>query len=251
MNKILHALGLKDEEIKAFETLLKYPGQPISFIAKKAGIPRVSMYGYINNLFNTGVVSESMKNGVKIFYPCNDAHIITIFNSKIKELSEIKETISPTFLAIKKENFEKLPQYEYFDGVDGLKKILFDIVLYKNITTYAYWPINSIVNNLGKEFFEIHNTERIKNNISVHAIWPEHGTVSAETFPYLAGSKETQRELRIAPPGVDFMMGYWIYGNKVVFISSKEECFGFVIESKEFSEMMLSQFNIIWDMSHK
>ena len=55
----------------------------------------------------------------------------------------------------------------------------------------------------------------------------------------------------MAPKEVAFSMGYWIYENKVVFISSKKECFGFIIESQEFAEMMSSQHEEIWKISKK
>jgi hypothetical protein len=46
-------------------------------------------------------------------------------------------------------------------------------------------------------------------------------------------------------------MGYWIYENKVAFISSTKEAFGFIVESKEFVEMLSSQFELVWKASKK
>ncbi len=44
-------------------------------------------------------------------------------------------------------------------------------------------------------------------------------------------------------------MSYWLYEDKVAFISSKDESFGFVIHSKDFSNLIRSQFDIIWKLS--
>lgn len=44
-------------------------------------------------------------------------------------------------------------------------------------------------------------------------------------------------------------MGYWIYGNKVAFISSRKESFGFIIESAELVEMLRTQFEVLWKTS--
>jgi len=46
-------------------------------------------------------------------------------------------------------------------------------------------------------------------------------------------------------------MGYWIYENKVAFISSKKSNFGFIIENEEYTNMLRSQFKILWQMSKK
>ena len=44
-------------------------------------------------------------------------------------------------------------------------------------------------------------------------------------------------------------MGYWIYEHKVMFMTSRVERFGFIIESAELVEMMLNQHRVIWNMS--
>ncbi|MCH2228689.1 MAG: hypothetical protein MK033_13040 [Candidatus Caenarcaniphilales bacterium] len=85
----------------------------------------------------------------------------------------------------------------------------------------------------------------------MRAIWPKLKKVNFKTHPYLGHGKDFLREIRIAPNNIDFSMGYWIYNNKVSFISSRKESFGFIIESTELAHMMLAQFNILWETSAK
>jgi len=70
-----------------------------------------------------------------------------------------------------------------------------------------------------------------------------------EKYPFMGSGKEFFREIRIAPKNVEFSMGYWIYENKVVFISSRKSNFGFIVESEEFVEMLRSQWQVVWQMS--
>jgi hypothetical protein len=44
-------------------------------------------------------------------------------------------------------------------------------------------------------------------------------------------------------------MGYWIYGNKVLFISSRKESFAFIVESLELTQLLRSQFDFFWKNS--
>lgn len=44
-------------------------------------------------------------------------------------------------------------------------------------------------------------------------------------------------------------MGYWIYADKVAFVSSRKETFGFVVHSRDFAETQKAQFKAIWDIS--
>lgn len=59
------------------------------------------------------------------------------------------------------------------------------------------------------------------------------------------------REVRKRQAGLDCSMGYWAYGNRVAFISSMQECFGFVVESAELRHMLKTQFEILWSMSKR
>ena len=127
--------------------------------------------------------------------------------------------------------------------------MLKDMLLYRDIETQAYWPIKAMVDILSPDFFRYLNKERIKNNLYTRAIWPTSQKVDIKKHPYLGVGSDFKREIRIAPKEIDFSMGYWIYKNKVAFISSRKESFGFIIESKELVDMLLSQFELIWKLS--
>lgn len=62
---------------------------------------------------------------------------------------------------------------------------------------------------------------------------------------------EFLREVREAPKFMKWNMGYWIYNDKVAFISSRKEAFGSTIHSKDFCEMMKTQFEAVWMQSRK
>jgi hypothetical protein len=44
-------------------------------------------------------------------------------------------------------------------------------------------------------------------------------------------------------------MGYTIYDDKVSFISSEKEIFGFIVQSEEFSKLMKLHFDLFWNIS--
>jgi hypothetical protein len=125
------------------------------------------------------------------------------------------------------------------------------MLMYSNVETIAFWPIKSMMETLTPEFFRFHNQLRIKNNIYTRAIWPINQTVDIKKYPFMGQGQTHLREIRIAPKSIDFKMGYWVYGNKVAFISSLKENYGFIIESKELVEVLKLQFEVVWDKSKK
>lgn len=247
--KLSH-LGLKDDEVKTFIYLLENPNQVAGTIAKKTGISRPSLYGYLKKLQEKGLVIQSQKDGVKTFSIAPKDKIDMAFDEQIRGIEETKKEVEKAFLEMQKGNIPMMsPRLQIFEGKKELQFILKDMLLYRNMETKAYWPIKSMVETLGEDFFRQFNKDRIKNNIYVRAIWPENQKLDIKKHPYLGVGEEFLREIRIAPKEIDFTMGYWIYENKVAFISSAKESFGFILEGKEFAQMLSSQFEVLWKLS--
>lgn len=51
------------------------------------------------------------------------------------------------------------------------------------------------------------------------------------------------------PDNVDSTMGYWVYGDKVLLISSLSEGFGVILQSGEFASLMQTQHQMIWPIA--
>jgi sugar-specific transcriptional regulator TrmB len=245
----LEKLGLRDEEVKTFLYLLENGEQTAGNLAKKTGLSRPSLYGFLKKLEAKGLIIESQKNGVKTFSASREDKVKALLDERIRELEKGKSEIEKAFLEMQKGEISINPKFQLFEGSNGLRNILRDVLLYRDIQTMSYWPIKSIIDTVSADFFRKLNIERIKQRIYVRAIWPQNQMIDIKKQTFMGGGKLFYRETRIAPPQISFSMGYWIYGNKVAFISSKKEAFGFIVESKEFVEMLTSQFELVWGAS--
>lgn len=242
-------LGLHDEETKALMFLLENGEQTAGTLAKKTGISRPSLYGFLKNMRTIGLVIESQKNGVKTFSASSEEKILSIVNNRIHELENGKTDIKKVFSLLQKGGVARSPKFQIFEGKKGIQEAMRDMLLYQHMETKAYWPIKAMVKVLGEEFFSEFNRQRIRRNIYTRAIWPESERLDIKTHPFLGVGEKFLREIRVAPKEIDFEMGYWIYENKVVFLSSVKESFGFIVESMELVEMLSSQFEMIWKTS--
>jgi sugar-specific transcriptional regulator TrmB len=251
MEKVLIKLGLRDEEIKTFLFLLENGEQTAGNLSKKTGLSRPSLYGFVRKLQKRGIVIESQKNGVKIFSASPKEKVIAILEEQIAELEKGKEEVGKIFDEIQKGGMSVSPKFQLFEGRDGVRNLLRDVLLYQNIQTMSYWPIRSIIDVVSEDYFSKLNVERIKRKIYVRAIWPQNQVVEIKKTPFMGGGENFFREIRIAPPEIAFSLGYWMYGDKVAFISSKKEAFGFIVESRELVEMLTSQFEVVWKTSKR
>ena len=251
IENILKSLDFDEHEVGSYLCLLEKGPLTAGALAKSLGVPRSSLYGFLKRLSIENLVVESQKNGIKMFVAEPPEKINLLFGQKMELLQKAQDDylkILPELKSKKGDKYEA-PKFQVFEGAEELKNALKDMLLYRNMETQAYWPQKKMVEVLSGEFFRYHNKERIKNNISVRAIWPKHQKVGVKNHPYFGTGSEFLREIRITPPGIDFHMGYWIYGNKIVFISSTRESFGFIIQSQEMVQMLKTQFEILWQIS--
>jgi len=248
----LKTLGFKEEEVKIYLILLELGPIAAGKLAKKMGMPRSSLYGFLKNLQDKGLILQSQKFEVKQFSAESPEKVNLLFQQRIEKLQKEQtnfKSIIPELNKLKGGEKFISPKFSLFEGEEGVKHVLKDMLLYSDMETQAFWPIKNMVEILSPDFFRYLNKERIKNKLYTRAIWPEGQLVEIKKHPYLGVGKDFMREIRVAPKQIDFSMGYWIYGNKVAFISSSKESFGFIIESAELVEMLLTQFEVLWKMS--
>jgi len=251
LDEIFEKFGFKKEHSDVYLTLLENGVISAGSLAKRLSIPRTTLYGLLNDLTHGGLILQSEKENIKLWQAVDPENIKNILNDKINSLENTRNNFDAVLEKLKssqKTDFIS-PKFNYFEGTEEMKTMLKNVLLYDNLRTELCWPVRDMTKVLGEEFLYEFNKKRIRNNVHIRVIWPtdKAGDIAKDIF--LAPGKEVKREVRIAPEGVDFSMGYWAYGNKVIFMSSKKENFGFIVESKELRQLLKTQFEILWNIS--
>lgn len=251
LDQTFQRIGLGDSEAEVYLALLEFGVSTAGNLAKKINVPRSSLYGFLSALAEKGLVSQSENDGVKVWHAESPEKIGSILDEGIDEWSTAKanfHTFLPELLERQSLDFTT-PRFRYFEGREGVRNILKDMLLYRDIVTEAFWPIRNMVEILGEEFFDYLNIHRIRQNLYTKAIWPPSRIVDIRRYKCLGVGKEFCREIRMAPEEIDCSMGYWAYHNRIAFVSSRNESFGFIVESRELRDMLSTQFNITWNVS--
>ena len=251
IEEVLASLNLDALEAKVYLHLVQTGSQPAGRLARDLGLPRPTVYGTLGRLQDVGLVSESSAEAVKVFVPEPPEKIGLLLEDRAGRLEKHREELAILLPTIKTAVSAALlrPTFRLYEGTNELIQAMRDMLLYSNLETLAFWPIRDLVEVFPEGFVRDHNRSRIRNNLSIRAIWPRSHVVSLGEHPYLGSRKELLRQLRLAPAGVDASMGYWIYGNKVIFLSSRRENIGFVIESAEMIELLTVHFELLWRAS--
>ncbi len=247
--RTLKEVGIPEMASRIYEQLLESGSVSARQLAEKLNVPRPSVYDNLKLLIKNGLVVEREEENKKIFGVDDIRNLSHLFQSKIELLkereSELKEFLST--LTKQARSFE--PKIKFYSGSEGIKQVLNNLLWYDNIETLTMWPISEIVDVLGKEYLADLNRRRIRQKISIRGIWPQDKTINFKDYPFLGVGRGHLRELCLAPKGMTWQMSYWQYADKVAFISSKKELFGFVIHSRDFVTLTKSQFEVIWKIS--
>jgi HTH-type transcriptional regulator, sugar sensing transcriptional regulator len=251
LDDLFTRLGLSTNELTVYLSLLESGSVPAGALSKKAKFPRSSLYGFLENLTNAGLVTVSEQDGVKIWQANDPESLVNIADEQLNSWMKTKDSLKailPELQNRQRADFCK-PKFSYYQGQEQVQQLLKDLLIYRDIETELLWPASEMLNVLGKEFLKNHNIQRIRQNIFIKSIWPQEKTVEIKENIFLGVGKEFKREIRLAPKGLDCSMGYWAYKNKVAFVSSRQECFGFLVESAELREMLKTQFDLLWTIS--
>jgi len=251
LDAIFVNFGLKREHSNVYLALLENGIMPAGNLAKYLNIPRTTLYGLLDDLAQSGLVLQNEKSNVKLWQAVDPENIKAILNEKITALENTRTGFEVMLESLKKSQKTDFlsPKFHYFEGVEEMKMMLKDVLLYNNLETELCWPVKDIIKMVGSEFLDDFNKKRIRSNINIKVIWPMDKSENIANNTFLAPGKEVMREVRIAPKDVDFSMGYWAYANKVMFMSSQAENFGFIVESREMRQLMKTQFEVLWNIS--
>jgi len=251
LDTIFKKFNLKKVHAQVYLSLLEDGPATAGSLAKKLNIPRSTLYGFLYDLIQKGLVKQSEKYNIKIWQAEPPEKINGIVDEKINALEQTKENFNEMLLDLKNKQKTDFinPNFKYYEGSEGIKQLFKSMLVYRDIITDSFWPIKDMIEVLGPDLFIYLNKRRIKQNIYVKALWPESRKIDVKKNIFMGEGEKFKREIRIAPKGVYTVMGYWAFEDKVVLISSRHEAFGFLVESFEFRQMLKTQFDLIWQMS--
>ncbi len=242
-------IGLSENAARLYLRLLEIKKASARQLAEYLDISRPSVYDHLKLLINHGLVTEMGEDNKKMFHVEDPAQLMGYIQGNIESFTKESETIAKLLPKYASEDEVSVPRIKSYSGADNIKKILNEMLWHDDIETYTMWPTHDMVEILGAEFLEEFNRKRIRRNISVKSIWPRGESADQKKYPFIGVGKKHLRERRIAPRGIKWQMSYWLYLDKVIFVSSKKEGFGFVVQSSNFASLIKANFDIVWSVS--
>lgn len=252
LKEYLVQVGLNENESTVYLELLKLGSQAVSTIAKKVELNRTTTYSILKSLECKGLVSSYMNGNVK-FFSANDPNALVGYVDRKCRMYDYFRTqmlsMIPEFRGLVDMYDFKKPVVRYYDGVEGVKQVMFDTLRAKGVFR-AYLALNRWFDSEMKDFLIEYRHFRIKDRkVPLKAIVPDTKEVRA-FFQKNNGEKDKMSEYLFVNGKKSeslFQNEMNIYNDKVAIIHlDKGAEFAVVIESEQIAEMHKTIFDMAW-----
>jgi sugar-specific transcriptional regulator TrmB len=248
LETILRDLDLHPTSSKIYRELLENGQASARILSLRLKVTRPSTYDHLAILKKKGLIVEKKIENKTLFSVDDVRHVGQAIIGKIETLREHEKMFSTMLPALLVQTKTDAPVIKFFEGQEGVTHLMHDLLWSKGETVYTMWPHEEIERVLGRDALIRFNDKRIRGNITVHALWPY---AMKPKEGYIWKDRDTLTKRKYMPRSMKWTMGYTIYGDKVSFISSQKEIFGFIVQSQEFAQLMKMQFDVLWNHSSK
>lgn len=239
MRERLAALGIEDKEQRFYLAALELGEASVNEVALRAGVSRTSGYDLLERLESRGLLRQTGSvRGVRHIVAEDPNVLIRDFERTRMMLDDLV----PELRSIYNGSFNR-PRTRLYEGKEGIERALWETLECRSKVLYGVLSMHELREVPGLQWMAGFISERVKREIHLKVL----RSPSRETDRIWPS--ETLREVRFAPPGVDLNMTMYINDDTVTYVSSKEENYALVIESRELSLLNRTFFNSIWSIS--
>lgn len=245
--KILMDCGLSAEQVKVYLFLLKNGQAPAKHIATATSVGRTLTYKVLEQLIALDLV-EKKDNLTKVtfFFPAHPQRLKDLAAKKLQTTEQATANLNSIFGALTSE-FNMLlgkPNVQFFEGVDGLKKIHDDILETEQEIRIISSPIEerSEVIHLIREQIE----KQAAKNIQTKAITTDQDD-RIFAFPVRDDEKYLVTRKIVPPEHLPVPAQIIVYGDKVTITNFKESIISVLVDSKYVADTFRVMFDYMWN----
>lgn len=244
--KVIKQIGLTAKHGVVYGSLLARPDTTPLCLARETKLNRSSIYRYLEELRDKGLV-ELILGDKTSKYRANPEGFDLYLLSEESRIEKLKTTIPSLVNELKKNATVSGSEVKYFQGVDGLKQMLWNVVNQRDeFVGLGYQDWNSTV---GKIYADKLRSKMIENNLKSREIL----NAIDDTFGYTELGKnysQVYEHRAIDPKILEIKHDTYIYGDVFAYYYHLDgEYFGVEIHNKEIAKTERQMFEILWRMA--
>ncbi len=236
---LLKSLNLSTAQAAVYLAALELGQATIQGLSKKSGVPRASIYMFINELRERQFMTETKKGKRNLFSATGPERLVDIEQTRLHEL----KSVIPELSAIA--NIARIkPRVTFFEGIEGLKHVYPDVLTAKT-DIIGFADFNTGPNVMGESYYtEYLMPARVKKGILFRAIVRD--TPEARKFAKMRDNRDL-RETKFLP-GDNVPTEMNVYDNKIVLFSfNRTKPFAVMIEDEALARTQRLLWQAAWD----
>lgn len=236
INDVLGFLGLNKNEIEVYLCLVKRGSASPLDISKETKIHRSNVYDLLRNLMDKGFISESVKDGKKLFMALGPGKIEEYYSMKKKEIESALGQLKKF-----KPNFMNEEEVVLSRGVLSVRESLLEL-FHEKKDIHIYGFPDEFFEVVGFGFLEDFNKSRIVEGINL--------SVLSNGFKGVVLRRLNRKEfthLRCLDDESESLVSMMICGEVVLIIVFEDIPTVIKIRSKEIAGMYLKYFKVLWE----
>ncbi len=235
----LKKFGLSEKEGSVYLSCLELGETKATDISIKSNLPRTLVYDILERLINLGLVSYNIQANKKHFIAAEPKELLRILKEKEESIKEIL----PNLEELQRLKGIKRPKVEIYEGKEGMKTVMNDI-LRSNIREFLAYGSSRSSFEVIPTFMEHWHKERIKRKVVMKILYNNTREAREKVRTKKTSLKFT--EFKFMPIKLESPTATVVYGNKVVLQSWTKEPFVVMIEDEEMAENQKRYFSEMW-----
>lgn len=236
----LMQIGLTQKQTKIYLAAMQLGTASVQGIAEKARLERTNTYDAITDLIDKGLMSITTQGKRRYFTAEPPESLEFILKEKEHQLNSVLPELRSLY-----NNSQSKPKIQFYPGVEGYKHVYESTNDCQEKLLIGIFSAKDMDDVLGQEFANRVIAERIKRGIRLEVI-RSHETEIPGLYP---STDQELREARLAPKGMVFPLVTYVFDNKVIYLSSKKETFGLIVESADIAQAHRNYFEALWRLS--
>lgn len=235
---LLKSLNLSDAQAAVYVAALELGQGTIQSLSRKSGVPRASIYRFINELRERQLISEIKKGARTLYSGADPEQLVEIEQMRLRDLHRIV----PELKAIQNRSAKK-PRVRFYDGLEGIKSVYMDtLTAEREILSFSDFTTELQI--MDRRFYdEVYIPERRRRDIMYRAILRD----SPEVQQYRKLAMKNLMESK-AITDIDFSTEIDIYNTKVALMSFRDgNPYAVLIEDESLARTLRAIWKKLWD----
>ncbi|MDO8564281.1 MAG: helix-turn-helix domain-containing protein [Nanoarchaeota archaeon] len=239
VQETLRKIGLTNNEISVYLTLLRMGPSIVSDVAKSAGLYRPYTYDNLKKLLEKGLVSFIVKDGKNVFSAVEPENLVDVQKNRLEEVKSILPELNRLSSSVKNE-----AKAEFYLGSQVVRVVVGDV--FRTLKRKGGEAL--IIGVDEKKFMEADELSMYRYFEDMKKNKLKEKVLVREGDNYLPAPRSTT-SYRFLSKEFFEPTSTMIYGNKVAIVIFSQPLHGIIIENEALAKTYRKQFNALWKIA--